>query len=390
MALVKQISTIVNDAVKDALGKNASATQLDTTDIVSLGKAIANFDAYDGFYKSLVNRIVKTIYFIRTYEGETRSVLRDESEYGAFVQKVYYTMPEAVDNATYAIPDSNGTYKQQSPYDVETVVQVSALIYGGQGTWTLEVIRPEEQIKSSFLSESNMMSFIDGIYLAVENAFKLEEERLVATAVNTAMADAINSGKARNLLAEYNTAHAGNTLTVATCMESADFLKFASKEINRTVDNMGKMSTVFNTNGYETFTSKDKLVVEMLAEFASASDMYLQADTFHDELVKLPKFDKIPYWQTSGKSFAFADCSAINIKNDDLATDENPATTVEQSGIIAFLHDVENVACYFGNRRTWEIWNPRSEVMIHGEKARKGYAIDRNANGFVFYIADGE
>lgn len=390
MALVKQISTIVNDAVKDALGKNASATQLDTTDIVSLGKAIANFDAYDGFYKSLVNRIVKTIYFIRTYEGETRSVLRDESEYGAFVQKVYYTMPDAVDNATYAIPDSNGAYKQQSPYDVETVVQVSALIYGGQGTWSLEVIRPEEQIKSSFLSESNMMSFIDGIYLAVENAFKLEEERLVATAVNTAMADAINSGKARNLLAEYNTAHAGNTLTVATCMESADFLKFASKEINRTVDNMGKMSTVFNTNGYETFTSKDKLVVEMLAEFASASDMYLQADTFHDELVKLPKFDKIPYWQTSGKSFAFADCSAINIKNDDLATDENPATEVNQTGIIAFLHDVENVACYFGNRRTWEIWNPRSEVMIHGEKARKGYAIDRNANGFVFYIADGE
>lgn len=390
MSLVKQISTIVNDAVKDALGKNITVTQLDTSDVVSLGKSVASFDAYEGFYKSLVNRIVKTIYFIRTYEGETRSVLRDESEYGAFVQKVYYEMPEAVDNATYGIPDSDGAYKQQSPYDVETVVKVSALVFGGQGTWTLEIIRPDDQIKSAFLSESNMMSFIDGIYLAVENAFKLEEERLVATAVNTAMAEAINAGKARNLLAEYNTAHADATLTVAKCMESADFLKFASKEINRTVDNMGKMSTVFNAGGYETFTSKNNLVVEMLSEFASASDMYLQADTFHDELVKLPKYDKIPYWQTSGATFAFADCSTINIKNEDLVTDENTTGEVEQSGIICFLHDTENVACYFGNRRTWEIWNPRSEVMVHGEKARKGYAIDRNANGYVFYIADSE
>ena len=379
--MVKQIHNIVNDAVADALGQNASLTNLDSSDIVSLGKAISQFNAYEGFFNSLTNRIVRTIYFIRTYEGSSRNILRDEHEYGAFVQKVYYGMPTAVENPTWNIPNSNSQYVQASPYDVQTTVAISALIFGGKGTWSIEIVRPVEQIKTAFLSPSEMGAFIDGIYLAVENAFKLEEERLIALAVNTAMADALDGGNARNLLAEYNTAHPNATLTVAEAMESADFLKYASKEINRTIKNMGKMSTVFNKSGYTTFTPKDRLVVEMLAEFASASDMYLQADTFHNELVKLPNYEEIPFWQSSGTNFAFADCSAINVTND--AFDD----PVSQTGIICFLHDIENVAAYFGSRRTWEMFNPRSEVMIHGEKAEKGFAVDSHANAVVFYMA---
>lgn len=379
--MVKQIYNIVNDAVADALGQNTSLTNLDSSDIVSLGKAISQFNAYEGFFNSLTNRIVRTIYFIRTYEGSSRNILRDEHEYGAFVQKVYYEMPTAVENPTWNIPNSNDQYVQASPYDVQTTVAVSALIFGGKGTWSIEIVRPVEQIKTAFLSPSEMGAFIDGIYLAVENAFKLEEERLIALAVNTAMADALDGGNARNLLAEYNTAHPNATLTVAEAMESADFLKYASKEINRTIKNMGKMSTVFNKSGYTTFTPKDRLVVEMLAEFASASDMYLQADTFHNELVKLPNYEEIPFWQSSGTNFAFADCSAINVTN---AAFDDP---VSQTGIICFLHDIENVAAYFGSRRTWEMFNPRSEVMIHGEKAEKGFAVDSHANAVVFYMA---
>lgn len=385
--LVKQISNIVNDSVKDALGKNASAAQLDSSDIVSLGKAIANYEAYDGFYKALVNRIARTVYFVRTYKGKTRSVLRDEHEYGAFIQKVYYQMPDAVDNPTWNIPNSSDAYVQASPYDVQGTVAVSSLIFGGKGTWSIEVVRPIEQIKSAFISSAEMSAFIDGIYLSIENSFKLHEERLVALAVNTSMADCLSGGVSRNLLKEYNTLHANATLTVEQALTSADFLKYASMEINRVIDNMGVMSTVYNKAGYNTFTSKDKLVVEMLSHFAAASDMYLQADTFHNELVKLPNFEKIPFWQSSGKKFDFADCSSINIKHGDLVSGTNSTGVVNKSGIICFVHDVENVACYFGHRRTWELVNPRSEVIIHGEKAEKGYAVDNHANAVVFYMA---
>lgn len=386
--LVAQIKDIVNDAVEDALGESAALQELDSSDIVSLGKAISAYDAYEGFFGALANRIVRTIYFIRTYSGSKRNILRDEHEYGAFIQKVYYEMPDAVDNPTWKIPTALGAYTQSSPYDVNTTITVSSLIFGGKGTWSIEIVRPLEQIKSAFLDNASMMNFIDGIYLAVENAFRLEEDRLISLAANTAMAAAIRGGKARNLLAEYNSKHPSATLTTVKALESADFLKYASKEINRTIKNMGKMSTVYNVDGYTTFTPKDRMVVEILAEFASASDMYLQADTFHNELVKLPNYEEVPFWQGSGKAFAFNDCSSIDVTNEALA-DENDATdegNVMQTGIICFLHDIENVAAYFGRRRSWELPNPRSEVMIHGEKAEKGFAVDTHANGIVFYM----
>lgn len=386
--LINQITNVVNDAVKDALGTSESITALDSSNIVALGKKISDMDAYEPFFKSLANRIARTVYFVRSYSGSDRHILRDEHDYGAFIQKVYYKMPEAVDNPTYNFSGSDSKFQQVSPFDVETTVEVTSMVFGGQGTWSVEIVRPLEQVKQAFTSPSAMASFIDGIYVTVDNAYEFEMERIVALADNTAMASAIAGGQGRNLLAEYNTAHSA-TLTPAQALESADFLKYASMEINRTVDNMSKMTTVFNAKKYETFTPKDRLIMEMLSQFASASDMYLQADTFHNELVKLPNFEKVPYWQRHDKEFSFSACSSISIKNTQLA---NVGTIGEdgafaQSGIIAFVHDEENVAAYFGERHSWEMMNPRSDVMIHGEKARKGFAVDDHANAVVFYIA---
>lgn len=388
MPIIKQISSIVNDAFKDAIGTNQSLTELDTSTVVSMGQTIDKFDLYDAFYKALVNRIVKTVYFVRRYNPRERSVLRDEHEYGAFVQKVYYKMPDAVDDAAYSVTTDAETYKQASPYDVENVVAVESAIYGGQGVWTIEIIRPVVQIKQAFLSDAAMLAFINGIYLTVDNKMAKDIEDIENLAVSTAIADAYQSGNARNLLKEYNDAHAGATLTVAQALESLDFLKFASKEINQTIKFMGRLSTAYNAKGYETFTDKDNMVVEVLTHFASAANFYLQSDTYHNNLTSLPRYEEVAFWQGQDKAQSFTVCSGINIKNDGLVSEEpsNPTGVVKADGIIAFIHDIENVACYFGERRTWEMYNPRSEVVIHGEKARKGYAVDGHANAVVFYL----
>lgn len=381
--LVKQIPTLVNDAVADALGKSEGLTQADTTDVVSLGKALASVDnGYEGWFKSLAKRIAKTVYFVRTYEGSNRSVLRDEHEYGAFIQKVYYEMPNAVNNPTWEIPNSDDEFKQKSPYDVSTSIGISSTIFGGKGTWSIEIVRPIKQIKEAFLSSSAMGAFIDGLYTVIMNSFKLEEERLVALAVNTAMAVALDGGASVNLLAKFNDEYS-ETYTINDAIKSADFIRFATNEINQTIKNMKKMSTIYNKARYETFTNDADLVVEMLSRFASASEVYLQSDTFHKELVALPNYEEIPYWQTSGVNFELESVSAIDIKHDGL-----DAESIKQDGIICFVHDRENVAACFGDRSSWEMVNPRSDVIIHGEKAEKGFAVDDHANAVVFYMGD--
>ena len=388
--IIKQKYQVVNDAIEDALGQNSSITKLDTSDLVSLGKQLSDMNLLEGFFGALANRIVKTVYFVRVYGQRQRSVLRDEHEYGAFVQKVYYTAPDFVANTEYGIPQAPVspstvyTYNQTSPYDVSATVEVSASIFGGQGTISLEFVRPIDQIRTAFISEAEMIRFIDGIYVVAENKIKLAEEELTDMAVNTAMAYDINAGLVRNLLTEYNALlpQSATPLTAAGAMRDADFLRYAAMEIKMAIDFMGEMSVVYNAAGYQTFTDRENLVVEMLSMFNAFSEIYLQSDTFHKELDELPRFEPVPRWQRLDDSVtqSFSDVSSISV--------ENGSLDVTQSGIICFIHDIEHVAAYFGHRRTWEKYNERDDVMIHGDKLRKGFAVDGHANGLVFIVAD--
>ena len=389
---VAQIYAIVNDAANDALGKNAGVTKLDTTNFVSLGKQLSSMGLLDGWFSALAKRISKTVIFARTYDAKRRSVLRDEMEWGAFIQKVYYKMPSAGANDTWlnkpvASGEDEGKYKQASPYDVDTSIEVKSVIFGNKGTWSIEIVRPLIQIKNAFLNEQSMFAFIDGIYVTIDNALKLEEERLEALAVNTAMALAISRGNAVNVLNLYNAAHDDAIITEDDALTNAEFIRVWSKAMGDNIEQMKNISTVYSPFEWETFTPEDKLVVEVLAQAASAADVYLQADTFHNELTKLPNYEKVSFWQSSGKKYAFEDVSKIDIENDGLTeTGVFEADRVTQGGILAFVHDIEAVACSFYDRRTWEMVNPRAEVLIHGDKAEKGYAVDGNANALVFYI----
>lgn len=394
--IIKQKYAVVNDAIADALGKNAAISTLNTTDLVSLGKSLANMNLLEGWYAAMANRIVKTVYFVRVYGQRQRSVLRDEHEYGAFVQKVYYKAPDFVANPEYGIPQTpvspatEYTYKQSSPYDVEAVVEVSASVFGGQGTLALEFVRPVDQIRTAFISEAEMIRFIDGLYVAADQRIKLAEEELTDLAVNTAIAYDVDNNKVRNLLTEFNALlpEDADPLTAAQAVRDADFLRYACMEIGQTIDYMGEMSTIFNVEGYETFTDRENMVVEVLSYFARSMEVFLQADTFHDSLVSLPRYESVPRWQRLKNSVAqdFASLSAIKIQNS--AINSGNALTV--NGVVAFVHDIEHVAAYFGHRRTWEKYNERDDVYIHGDTMRKGYAVDGHANGVVFIVADTE
>jgi hypothetical protein len=397
--LIEQIASIVHDSVNDALGGAATlAAPRSTSDFVKMGEAIDSNKVYDLWYGSLVNRIIKTIFAARRYEAKSRGVLRDEDEFGAFKQKIHYHLADAVDNPAFEIPEvTAGTgeraYTQSSPYDVNTTLEVKALIFGGQGTWSIEIVRPAEQIKSAFINAQEMAQFIDGIYVYIENSLAIQLESVEALADNTGIAYTLKKGKARNLLTEYNaTLPAGSTaLTAATALQSPQFLRFAGLQIRNTIKFMERMTTVFNAGGMAKFTPSDRVVVEMLTDFVSATATNMESDTYHRELVELPGYREIEFWQTPGANFAFTDTSKISVQNEGLIVDpEEPSDTgtVTQSGILAFVKDVDAVAANFGYRRTWEHYNQRDDVYVHGEQARKGYAVDPNENMVVFYIAD--
>ena len=249
---------------------------------------------------------------------------------------------------------------------------------------------PDVQLKTAFTNETAMGAFISGIYMNMDNFMELAEENLNDVAVDTYMAGALIKGKnsqKRNLLKEYNTANS-TTLTVEQALKSADFLKFAGREIKTVIGNMKRMSTIYNAESIPRHTPEDKLVVEVLGQFASAMTTYLESDTYHNELVKLPNYEEVTYWQASGEAYAFDDVSKINIQNINLATTSNATGAIEQKGIVAFVHDYDACASVIKNHRRNSIYNPRAERMNVFDKADQGYAVDLSENGVVFFLAE--
>ena len=386
MAFINQIYSLVNDAAAQVLGTAAPKANT-TTGLVDLGSALTDKQLVDHFYHELVNRIYRTRYMVRSKARKDRKVLRDTTEYGAYTQRVYYELPEAVANQTYTIPQLDGggnidTYNQANPYSINQTVAISSMIFGTKGTWSIEVIRPVEQIKMAFLSASEMACFIDGIYITIDNAMKVQEEAIEAAAINTGIAQAVAAGRGRNVLGEYNILHSGSPLaSVEAANESADFHRYVVREILKTKSQLNDMSVKFNAAGYATYTSDDNMVIELLNEFASNNAIYLQSDTFHNELVSLKNYDTVNYWQALGDT-KFGDTSKIMVTNSGI----NSGNAVTVNGVIANIRDIEAVAAHFDNIRRYEKFNERSEVMIDMLKADRGYAVDDHMNNVVFYM----
>ena len=121
--------------------------------------------------------------------------------------------------------------------------------------------------------------------------------------------------KAVNLLYTYNQKFS-KSLTAAACLYDEDFLKWAAKWIRMYSSRLTKMSTLFNVGGLPRFTPSNLQHLILLDNFSTSAEMYLQSDTFHNELVAMPDYIEVPYWQGSGTAYDDDSISKANVTID--------------------------------------------------------------------------
>ena len=300
-------------------------------------------------------------------------------------QKISFKTKTAVEN-----PSWNTEGGQVNTFDIERSTEVVQKLFSSDNTWSYEDNYPLYQLFTAFTNEAAMGAFIAGISTNIENSLINAEIALENLAVSTNIAGVLISGKTaqkRNLLTEYNTL-TGSNLQATNCLYDASFLKYASYQINDTVKNIMNPSAAFNSEGIDRQTMEDNLVVEVLGKYSAATASYLESDTYHKELVALPRYEEVSYWQAPGTNFDFADVSKIDIVNANLKTVGNETGTISQSGIIAFIHDIDSCASIITRFRDYSYPNNRDESMNIIKKADKGYMVDLSENAVVFYVAD--
>ena len=387
---VKQIYTLMNSVSKEVLGKT-DLIQEDLTGIVDMGTEVFNQNAIDNYVKSLVNHIGKVVFVNRPYSGKVPSVLMDAWEFGSVMEKISADIPQAEENESWNLTDGT-EYKQ----DVFHKPTVTAKFFNSKVTFEVPVSITERQVKESFSSAAQLNGFLSMIYNAVDKSMTIKTDALIMRTINNMIAETLDADKTAfggstvnyssastvrcvNLLKLYNTAK-GAKLTAATAILDPDFIRFAAYQMGLYADRLGSISTLFNVGGKERFTPKDALHTVLLSDFAKAAQAYLYADTYHNEQVLLPKAETVPSWQATGKDYAFANVSKIDVKS-------ASGATISIGGVLGVMFDRDALGVTNSDKRVTTNYNAKAEFFNNYYKFDAAYFNDTNENFVVFFIA---
>lgn len=389
---VKQIYALMNNVSQEVLG-TTDLVKEDLTGIVDMGTEVFNQNAIDNYVKSLVNHIGKVVFVNRPYSGKVPSVLMDAWEFGSVMEKISADIPQAEENDTWNLADGQ-EYKQ----DVFHKPTVTAKFFNSKVTFEVPVSITERQVKESFSSAAQLNGFLSMIYNAVDKSMTIKTDALIMRTINNMVAETLDADKAAftdtektvdysiastvrcvNLLKLYNAAK-GAQLTAATAILDPDFIRFAAYQMGLYADRLGSISTLFNVGGKERFTPKDALHTVLLSDFAKAAQAYLYADTYHNEQVLLPKAETVPSWQATGKDYAFANVSKIDVKS-------ASGAAISVGGVLGVMFDRDALGVTNSDKRVTTNYNAKAEFFNNYYKFDAAYFNDTNENFVVFFIA---
>lgn len=382
---VSQVYQFVNTAALESIGDSAVLEE-DLSNVVDMGEAIFNGEAFDKYVKSLVNHIGKVIFVNRPYRGSAPSVLMDAWEYGSVVEKISSEMPVAVETEDWELTDG-------ASYDPNVFHQpkAEAKFFNKMTTFEIDRSITERQVKQSFSSATQLNAFVSMLFNEVEKALTIRNDALIMRTINNmiveTMYDQYSGGaitgaggpKAINLLARFNTQYS-KSLTAAQAVLDPEFIRYAAYTMALYTDRLTRMSTLFNVGGKARFTPKDLQHIVMLSEFRAAADVFLQSQTFHDEYTKLINAETVPFWQGSGTDYAFSSTGKI-----DAVSAGGHTQTV--TGVLGCIWDRDALGVMNFNSRVTTNYNPKAEFTNYFYKRDARYFNDLNENFVVFFVA---
>ena len=383
---VQQIYQFVNGMTSEILGQTDLVKE-DLSNIVDVGAEVFNATSVENAARSLVDHIGKMIFVIRPYDGAAPSVYRDAWEYGSVLEKISAEIPDAEENESWELYD-NEVYEQ----DKFTADDVSAKFFNSKVTFEIPRSITDIQLRSAFDNASQMNSYGSMIADVIQKSLSVKLDGLVMRTINNAIATTINNEftggasitghtgtKVINLLYLYNQA-GGTNHTFAAAILIPEFIRFCTYYISLYMDRMSKLSRLFNIGGKARFTPKSMQHLILLSDFAEASKIYLQSQTYHDELVQLRGFDTVPYWQGSGTAYSLDKISKIDVTIKTAGGTQDVST----AGVLGVLFDHDALGVANLNQRVTSHYNAKGEFTNTWTKSDGSYFNDFNENCIVF------
>lgn len=389
----KQVAGFVNAALGEFDGTTAVLNE-DLSNVIETGNEVFSGKVgVDNFVRAIVDKIGKTIYASdehRTYRGAFPDVMKTGAQYGSITEKIRLDYPEAEDSQVYDLQP--GDVPEDFQFNPPTAHEK---FYNDGSTWKIKVSIMKKQLRSAFTTADRLAAFVSYVFKTVETQITRQIEALTSKLYTCFIADTLyteysGSGygaaskvKAVNLLYLYNQT-VTTPITAAAAMVSKDFYKFACMTITMYKKWLAGFSRLYNIGGTLKFTPEANQRLVVLSDFAKGAAFYLESDTYHNDMVKLPGYAEVPYWQGSGNNASAATFSTRSKVY--CTTPDNHA--VEQTGILAILYDEESLGINLADRYADTAHSAAGQFDNYFEFVEQRNFVDEDENFIVFFIAD--
>lgn len=394
---VKQIYGFINDwiAEQTAAAKFDETEQQkwilneDLSNIVDIGTAVYNTGWVDNFVKSMIDRIGRMVFVDRRTRGFAPDIQRNGWEFGSVLSKTRIKRFEAKANPSWQL--TKGQTVNQFEYNPP---EASTKYYNLKIAWQIDCSFAEMQVKEAFTSAMEMNRFMSAIESTIGQSLDDQMEALTMRAINGFMAEKIyaNEGGVVDLLTPYNT-ETSSSLTLDSMTQSEDWNRYAAYQILLCKDRLKARTSVFNNNeeaGYDTATPGEFLHFVLHNDIARAIDVYLNAQTFHNDFSDIGAYDVVPMWQASGSNFQRSITTQIDIGlPSNINRPPQNAVTLKRNGIIGLMFDYDAIVINNENQRVTSSYNANGEYFNNFYKVDTNILIDMNENGIVFVAGTG-
>lgn len=418
MATYNQIYNLVNDISAQAFGEKAVQV-IDTSTLVTLGNQVLSTAANtDAFYQALPDVIGRIVCRYQEIKRRTRDIEVSPLDFGIAVEEIEIDeIARAKNNRSWNTGKVDPFATQinldsSTPPQVDDITgtstdayaddsHVSARIYSIISGWEVDKIIYDRQLKTAFHSAGEMGSFINMIFQDMYNGMRIALNDAEAAIECTAMAQeyyasTLNGGAqltAVNLAQVFYDATGTDITSGGTDLEawrqSEAFLKMANFKIKNDLKLASQVSNFYTpakTDNGNVERELGDFRIHVLSEFASASEFYLLANTYHENFVSLGGYSEIVAWQGRGTTDAFIDRSTIIVEHD-FDNDGSVDDTVTMTGVVAHVFASGRMLSMIDDIRTKSMYNPIAERTVYAHKADIGAACRPKEIGITYLIA---
>lgn len=382
-----QIAATLNEINEQVTGESSLAP-VDTSEFITVGQKLLK-TGYDPVMNALSQVMHKTIYSARNYDEKVDFIRVSNERYGNHVRKVNYCDKDLTEDVRYDLTD--GESVDQYTVNKPSIIQTN---FYGVETYEKMTTLFTDQIDSALSSPDEFGSFLSGQLSNIDNQLKMTRDTTARMIMANYMAGKISddSDNVIHLVTEFN-AENDSEYDSETIMHDdifPAFVKWLYARIQTISDLMTERSYLYHINLTDanpiprhTPYANQRMV--LLGGYMNKITSQVLASIYHDDKLKLAKYNKVNFWQSieTPGAINLAHANVLNPANFEI----KKTGAVSQGNILGIIFDEEAMGYTIVNERTTVTpFNAKGCYYNQYWKGAYRYWNDFTENGVVLVL----